>query len=244
MARRRKRSKRRSKYILLFLLGSVLSACIYFYYEYTKKFTTPQELNLPVIPEGYNSYGIDISRYQGDIDWDLFMEKSDTLISFIYCKATEGINHVDRKWESNRKALRELNLLHGCYHFFRPEGDAIEQAEHFLRYYSDMDQELPPVLDSEIETSSEELILNMKKWLAHVENATGRRPIIYTSNHIYTTKFKDKFSGYKFWIANYNPGGPEASDESIVMWQYTDKGSVPGIYGPVDMNYSKINYRD
>lgn len=242
--RRKKRAKRRSKYFLVLLLGGILSVAIYFFFEYKRNYTTPNELELPTIPQGYNSYGIDISHYQGEIDWDMYREISDSLISFVYCKATEGVDHVDRNWNSHKASLREAKILHGCYHFFRPNSDAIAQAEHFLKHYSVTDQELPPVLDSEIEGPTEQMVLNMKKWLEHVEDKTGRRPLIYTSNYMYNTKFKEKFPGYKFWIANYNPGGPDVNDENIVMWQYTDKGSVPGIYGPVDMNYSKINYRD
>lgn len=244
MAKRRRRSKRKSKRLIYIFLVGVFSIFIYLFFDWQKNHTTPQNLDLPKIPSGYKSYGIDISHHQGDIDWNLYKEKSDSLIQFIYCKATEGKDHIDKNWNSHRAFLEDAKILHGCYHFFRPQTDPIEQAEHFLSQYSNEKQALPPVLDSEIDAPKEELILKMKQWLKYVEEKTGRRPIIYTSNFLYNTTFKGNFEGYKFWIANYNQNGPDVHDPAIVMWQFTDKGSVPGIYGPVDVNYSKINYRD
>jgi lysozyme len=66
--------------------------------------------------------------------------------------------------------------------------------------------------------------------------------VIYTSHHFYRTKFQGKFPGYKFWIANYNPQVSGMEDPNIICWQHSDEGSVPGIAGPVDMNFTKIVY--
>lgn len=201
------------------------------------------ELSLDELPAGFNSYGIDVSRYQGTIDWDAFFNHSDSLMTFVYCKATEGCDHVDSQWKRNRTELVRRGKAHGAYHFFIPSKDPIIQAEHFLANYATDDNDLPPVLDAEIEGNSiTALIKNMTLWLKHVEIKTGRRPIIYTSYHIYTTIFKSRFDGYKFWIANYNKNPKGFDDEDILHWQYSDKGKVPGISGDVDLNYSKVKF--
>ena len=213
------------------------------YREAQKFIKSSTELNLEELPMGFNSYGIDVSRYQGVIDWDVFFDKSDSLMTFVYCKATEGCDHVDSQWKRNREELVRRGKPHGAYHFFIPSKDPIDQAEHFLKHYSTEANDLPPVLDAEVEGSSNATLMkNMTLWLNHVEIKTGRRPIIYTSYHIYTTIFKSNFDGYKFWIANYNKNPKGLDDENILHWQYSDKGKVPGISGDVDLNFSKVKF--
>ena len=200
-------------------------------------------LNLEPLPQGFVGHGIDVSHHQGTIDWDLFHESCDTMISFVYCKATEGISHVDSKWKENRRFLIDYGITHGAYHFFSPNTDAIAQAQHFLNHYTLNIDDLPPVLDAETEAQNDQkLIDGMLTWLKFVEEETGRRPVIYTSHHFYKTKFRGKFQGYKFWIANYNKHVSGMENPDIICWQHSDHGYVPGIEEPVDMNFTKIKY--
>ena len=200
-------------------------------------------LNLPELPDGFSSYGIDISHHQGDIDWNTTFEATDSLLSFVYCKATEGLNHVDSQWKNNREELISHGVRNGAYHFFLPKKDPLLQAAHFLKHYTTLDGDLPPVLDVEVEgTSDAQLIENMKIWLKKVEEVTGMRPVIYTSHHFYKTKFSKQFNDHKFWIANYNKNVNDLDREQIIHWQFSDEGTVPGIEGNVDMNFSKIEF--
>jgi lysozyme len=195
------------------------------------------------LPEGFHSHGVDISHYQGEIDWDTFSEETDSIISFVYCKATEGVSFVDKRWESNEEALREHEIPFGAYHFFIPGANAQVQADHYLNNYTPQQNDLPPVLDVETEgVTDEALIRNMREWLSIVEQATGKRPVIYTSFNFYYEKFRNKFAGYKFWIANYNDRPDRMTDDAIIHWQYSDRGTVPGINGAVDLNVSKIDF--
>jgi len=211
------------------------------YREWNRSNGAHKELIHREIPEGFNSYGIDVSHHQGEIDWDLFFTSRDSMINFIYCKATEGLHHVDSKWEQNRAALNGRKPRLGAYHFFLPNKDAKQQAAHFLVNYRAKTNYLPPVIDVEIETDfNSELIKNVTIWLNYVESRVKQRPIIYTSHHLYKTIFEGKLNGYKFWIANYNKNPSGLEDTNIVLWQYTDKGSLAGITEDVDLNYSKI----
>ena len=238
-SRRRKSRKRILIGYALLLLFAVLA-----YREWQKINASSSALDLRELPEGFVSYGIDISHHQGKIDWEASFTALDSLVSFVYCKATEGVNHVDSQWERNREQLIAHKVLHGAYHFFLPQKDPALQAKHFLSHYKPLQDDLPPVLDAEIEViSNKKLVKDMLIWLKMVEQETGKRPVIYTSHNLYRTVLKEAFVDYKFWIANYNKNVSGLEDEQIIHWQYSDKGEIPGIQGNVDLNFSKIEFR-
>ncbi len=237
MARKR---KTKSRFLITVTVLLLLFTLLYYKWGHRGSNTV---LELPPLPAGFASHGIDISHHQGAIDWELFHTSSDSLLGFVYCKATEGVTHVDSRWDENRKSALSLGIAHGAYHFFLPKSDALAQANHFLAHYKHQQSDLPPVLDAETEAISDtELRKRMLIWLKQVEQVTGKRPVIYTSHHFYRTKFKGKFPGYKFWIANYNKQVGGLDDPDVLIWQYSDHGSVPGIQEKVDMNFSKITY--
>lgn len=241
MAQYRKRRKKR-RFTLGVLSVLILATAYLAYYKSTSP-SNSELIGLREIPPNFKSHGIDISRYQGDIDWNVFFDQADSIISFVYCKATEGISHVDDHYVQNREALRQHNKAFGVYHFFTPSLNAESQADHFLNNYSPNANELPPVLDVETESVSDsKLIARMKEWLEIIEDKTGKRPIIYTSYHFYNTKFKNEFKDYQFWIANYSYRNDRMKDDRIIHWQYSDKGGVPGIKGAVDLNFSKQEF--
>ena len=147
--RRKKRSKNRITSVLLLLF---LGGIGYFVYlNYFPKRTQPAEISeLPLLPIGFRSYGIDISHHQSEIDWDVFFEQNDSTIQFIYCKVTEGEMLADREWERNHARLFKEKMPHGGYHFFRPSVDPTLQANHFLKHYNHRETILPPALDVEV----------------------------------------------------------------------------------------------
>ncbi len=243
MAKRRKR--RLKKRINLFILLIVLAIGAYFTYI---NFISPSKKiirfeHLPELPEGFKTYGIDISHHQGEIDWDAFFDANDSLVRFVYCKVTEGETLMDRQWKINRTRLIEEKIPHGGYHFFIPSVNPLSQAKNFLRNYNARQNDLPPALDVETEGVSDEvLIQSMLVWLKEVERVTGKRPIIYTSYNFYDEKFRGKLDGYLFWVANYSTRSDRFTDEQIIHWQFSEKGKIPGIDGFVDLNYSKIDF--
>lgn len=236
-----KRKKRKSGWNIIFPIIFILGVLLVFLLVKTQfKKSSPNQFK--ALPTSFYSYGIDVSHYQGNINWNKVI-KGDSSISFVYCKATEGLELIDRRWKQNREALKQLKVPHGAYHFFRPKLSAKEQANHFLNNYQSIQSDLPPVLDAEtIEVSNTQLIIAMKIWLEIVEKKTGKRPLIYTSYHMYSTFLKEAFKDYKFWVANYTYVPSRFKDEQILHWQFTDQGKVNGIKGNVDVNFSKINF--
>lgn len=197
------------------------------------------------IPKNYKSFGIDVSHHQGEIDWHSILSHQFTPhLDFIYLKATEGKDHIDSQWKQNRKQLLKAKKKHGAYHFFRPYTDPVLQAQHFLNHYKVEVNDLPPVIDVEVESSSDEqLVKDVTLYIKEIENKTGRRPIIYTSYHFYLTKFRNEFEDYKFWIAAYTKPFVVPKDERILYWQFTDQASLPFHKGiKVDLNVGRVHF--
>lgn len=245
----KKTTKRKSKFplkpVIIVGLLLVLIGLVYVFYKKDHKIINRQQV-IKSIPPGFPSFGIDISHHQGKIDWDNLLKKEhyDTIIHFVYCKATEGSDHIDTRWEKNRAELQKLAVPNGAYHFFLPKSAPLPQAKHFLNHWKKSDLDLPPVLDIETEGfSDDDLRAKMKIWLEEVEKQTGMRPVIYTSLNFFETKFMDHFKNYKFWIAAYSRRPDCIEDSRIIHWQYSETGELPGIDEKVDFNVSKISYR-
>ena len=246
---RQNKNKDKSKYTLFFsllIIASVLGGIILLNHRYqSKKDKNKLHDFVLKIPGGFKSVGIDVSHHQGDVPWEKWFSKSplDTLIDFVYCKATEGSNFIDSKWEKNRKTLNDLGVTNGAYHFLNSNTYSIPQAKHFLKHWKHQDIDLPPVLDVETDGPSDKILIdNMYDWLEYVEKETGIRPIIYTNAHYFETKFKNEFKDYQFWIASYTFKPKCINDKRVIHWQFTDKGSLPRIDEKIDVNVSKIKF--
>lgn len=201
-----------------------------------------------IMPKGYSIHGIDISHHQYNINWDsLETARFDTVpLTFIFIKATEGNDFVDKQFETNFYQARKHGFTRGAYHFFSPDSDPLEQAKLFIDNVKLTTGDLPPVLDIERAGNDSKDILTEKvlKWLRYTEKHYGVSPIIYASK-----KFKDKylsdsrFSSYPYWIAHYYKESLDY-DNAWSFWQHTDIGIVPGIKGDVDMNVFNGNLGD
>ena len=185
------------------------------------------------------SIGIDVSEYQGKISWSYV----DTLekkypIHFVFIRATVGKDRQDYQFETNWLGAKANKMIRGAYHYYRPNENSLEQAELFISTVQLQKGDLPPVLDIEKlpkNQSIENLKIGLKRWLKAVESHYGVRPIIYTGERYYNDFLKEEFADYLFWIANYNFYREEI-DSDWLFWQFTEKASVPGIKGNVDVN--------
>lgn len=182
--------------------------------------------------------GIDVSEYQGEIDWkQVRFVENNFPIHFAFIRATVGKDKVDHQFETNWKAANE-NLIRGAYHYYRPNENSLKQAELFIRNVKLKPGDLPPVLDIEVvprEQSMDRLKVGLKRWLQKVTLHYKTKPIIYTNEKFYEAFLKEEFGEYPFWIANYNFFVEEMQDDWL-LWQFTEKGTVSGIDGNVDVN--------
>lgn len=194
-----------------------------------------------------NSFGIDVSQYQGKIIWDsvrLINEKFP--IDFIFLRATMGERAKDSRFDQNWEAVKSINKLRGAYHYFRPNENSIKQADNFIKTVKLKPGDLPPVLDIEERPrrqSMDSLRVGLKRWLDKVEAHYKVRPIVYSGDSYFTDFLEKEFKDYKLWIANYNfwLESPKAHWD---IWQFSERGSVNGIKGYVDLNMYHSDVED
>ncbi len=194
-------------------------------------------------PTDYSVHGIDVSKYQGDIDWSAVKQSG---VSFAWIKATEGGDVVDTKFAQNWFLAKAAGLPRGAYHFAYWCRPAQEQAAWFLANVPYDPDALPPVLDVEWNGNSktcakrlprDEAISAMRIILAAMEKAYGKRPVIYTSVDFYRDVMAGEFTDYPIWVRSvkYFPS-VKYGDRRWHFWQHTAEGHVPGIHGYVDRN--------
>jgi lysozyme len=177
--------------------------------------------------------GIDVSHYQGRIDWTAVEGEG---IAFAFVKASEGATFVDPAFARNWTALGGTRIARGAYHRFRPRVDAVAQARHFLAVAPVTDGGLPPVLDVEsVEgVSDARLVSGVRAWLAEVERATGRRPIVYTKPRFRREHLGRALDDYPLWTAEYGVDAP--SIDRWALWQHSEHGRIAGIAKEVDLD--------
>lgn len=183
--------------------------------------------------------GLDVSEYQGKIDWELVETiESNYPLEFVFIRATAGNDREDGQFEENWLGAKERKIIRGAYHYYRPNENSLEQAKLFIKTVKLKKGDLPPVLDIEKlpkGQSLDSLKVGLRRWLNAVEAHYKVKPIIYTGEKYYDDFLKKDFSDYLFWIANYN-FYREKIGEDWLFWQFTEKASVPGIKGNVDVN--------
>lgn len=183
--------------------------------------------------------GIDVSEFQGEIDWETVETVEEKFpIAFVVIRATAGNNKADSQFKTNWLGAKKKKLIRGAYHYYRPNENSLEQAELFIKTVHLHKGDLPPILDIEKlpkEQSLANLKLGLRRWLNAVEAHYKVKPIIYTGEKYYDDFLKEEFSDYLFWIANYN-FYREKLDDHWLFWQFTEKASIKGIKGNVDVD--------
>ncbi|WP_441926243.1 glycoside hydrolase family 25 protein [Paenibacillus sp. 2TAF8] len=191
-----------------------------------------------------NTQGIDVSRYQGNIDWAKVKASG---MTFVFIKATEGRTYIDPNFQKNVTGALGAGMMVGTYHFFRGTSVEIAKAEA-AHYANTLNQiggaktlQLPPVMDYENNPenlSKAQMNTVAKVFLTELQRLTGVKPIIYTGNS-FAANFDTSLGSYDLWIARYsNTRVPndQPAWKRWTFWQYTDSGKVNGISGNVDMN--------
>lgn len=194
-----------------------------------------------VCADGPTVFGIDVSKWQGDIDWDRVAAAG---VRYAFIRTSHGLLVLDEKFERNWAEARRVGILRGVYQYFSPGQDAQDQANYVLDQLAEHGQgELPPVIDVE-ETDGRrppEIVAAVGEWMDVMEPALGINPIIYSGRYFWQDNVgnSDAFSDHPLWHPQYTqaacPNIASAWDDWL-FWQHSSTGRVDGIRGNVDMN--------
>ena len=195
-------------------------------------------------PRDYPIHGIDVSKYQGQIDWNAVAASG---VKFAWIKATEGGDHLDEQFQTNWQASRLAGIPRGAYHFVYWCRSPMEEMKWFEANAPVEDDALPPVLDVEPTPESrtctrhlerDQTVADMRIMLEEMERHFGKRPVIYTSVDFYESILSDgALSEYPMWVRStkHHPS-VRYGQRAWKFWQYQADGHVPGIEGKVDRN--------
>lgn len=194
-------------------------------------------------PKDYPVHGVDVSRWQGDIDWVTLKKQG---ANFAWIKASDGTDHMDPMFMENWRGAARAGIARGAYHFFYWCSLAEVQADWFIRNVPKEKGALPPVLDVEWNAHSKScktrpdqatVIAKMKVFLDKLERHYGQRPVIYTAPDFYADNLRGQFKEYTFWLravaehpSKVYPGRP------FGFWQYSGTGMADGVDHKIDLN--------
>lgn len=189
------------------------------------------------------SDGIDVSQYQGIIDWEHVKNHIDFAI--LRCGFGQDLpGQDDPTFRRNADECTRLNIPFGVYlySYATDEKAALSEAKHVLRLIKDYRMAYPIYLDLEDPTigrlTNDQIERISRVWVDEMTK-NNYFPGFYASYYWWTTKLTGGlFKRYTKWVARY---ADELNAEGYDMWQYTDNGFVEGINTPVDRNYC---YRD
>jgi GH25 family lysozyme M1 (1,4-beta-N-acetylmuramidase) len=193
-----------------------------------------------VCADGPTLTGVDVSFYQETIDW---AKVKNAGVSFAFIRVSDGLSYPDSRFAANWAGAKNVGIVRGAYQFFRPNQDPTAQADLLVDAIGTLAPgDLPPVIDIEATggQSAATIVARAQVWADRVEARLGVRPIVYTGKYFWQDNVGSsaKFVDHPLWVAQYTSQCPDLPTPWTrwAFWQYTDKGSIPGIPGGVDMN--------
>ena len=184
-------------------------------------------------------HGIDVSHYQGRINWDVVAQQPN--VHYVYIKATEGVKTIDDRYEYNFRECKRVGLKVGSYLFFRPHLSARAQFDLFCSVVDTKSQDLLPLIDAEAIKGVSIPVFQQRllELCSLFEKEYGVKPLIYTGRNFYNRNIhgNPRLSEYKYFIASYSLDEPELNgNDDCLLWHYSATGRVSGSRGNVDMS--------
>ncbi len=196
----------------------------------------PQEAH----PEQWEIFGVDVSSYQGEVDWPTLAGQG---VDFAFIKATEGSGSADRYFSQNWVNAQAAGVMVGAYHFFSYDSPGQTQADNFIAQVPVTEGALPPVVDIEFygdklqnppEREAVKAILD--PLLERLEARYGHKPILYVTYRSYKLYIKGDYQAYPLWVTR-----PLVApiDKNWTFWQYSHSARLAGYRGSeecIDLN--------
>lgn len=186
--------------------------------------------------------GIDISEWQGDIDFQAVKENG---IEIVYIRAGEGSDYEDAYFQSHYEGAKKSGLKIGFYHYVTATSTikAKEQAHYFASLIEDKTMDCKPAMDFESFStlSNSEINEIATIYLETLAQLTGTTPMLYSDAFNAGNLWESSLTAYPLWVAEYDVTSPHTLGhwETWVGFQYSDTGQINGISGNVDLDYFK-----
>lgn len=210
---------------------------------------TDVEQAATVCADGPRTFGIDVSKWQGTIDWgDVRADGA----RYAFIRVSDGVDYPDARFQGNWDGAKQAGVLRGAYQFFRPDESAIAQADLLIdAVLEGGPADLPPVIDVEVTggRSASTIVAQIATWIDRVEDRLGVQPIIYSGKYFWQDHVGNSraFRDHPLWHPQYTSAScPNIADawDDWAFWQYSAEGRVAGISGDVDMNRFNGGFED
>jgi lysozyme len=193
--------------------------------------------------EDYPVRGVDVARYQGDIEWETLARQN---VSFAYIKATEGSSHTDPYFARNLDGILQTGLYAGAYHFFSFESSGASQAAHFIETVPNNSRLLPPVVDFEFYGDKRKnppdrakAVEELSAMLSILAEHYGKTPVIYVTKDTYAKYIAGGFKEYPIWYRDVFRTPLLSDEREWTFWQFSNRHRLKGYTGKekfIDMN--------
>ncbi|WP_042419347.1 lysozyme [Streptacidiphilus anmyonensis] len=198
--------------------------------------------------------GVDVSSYQGTVDWATLWNSG---VRWAYTKATEGTYYTNPDFAQQYNGPYNVGMIRAAYHFATPDTTSGGvQADYFVNHgggWSADGRTLPGVLDIEWDPygaacyglSQSAMVSWISGFLNEYHARTGRWAVIYTATS-WWVQCTGNYGGFAaddpLWIANYNgsPGTLPAGWGYYTMWQYTDSGPYVGDHDEFNGDITRV----
>ncbi len=196
----------------------------------------------------YPIAGIDVSKHNGDIDYD---KVRDDDYQFVFIKASEGKTYKDPAFDRNHRDASKAGLKVGAYHFFRKNRTGQEQADNFLSAIKGKTFDLPLVIDLEDDWGngaavSRKTAIERVMTMIDILHKKGYQVMIYTNLDGYEKYYQNMLVDCDLWLCSFtSPDLLPHLPHSIQ--QFSHEGNVAGVKGDVDLNVfrgSKSEWND
>ena len=189
-----------------------------------------------VCAKGATVEGVDVSHYQGSIDWKAVKGAGR---EFGVASVGDG-SYQDPTFATNWAGMKAAGMIRGAYQFFEPGEDPVMQADIMIAKVGTLGAgDLPATLDVEVTGGQSGAVItaHIHTWVDKVKAGTGKAPIIYTGKYFWNGNVgSSDFAATPLWIAAYGVTCPDTPVPwtNWLIFQYSDKGVVSGIAGGVD----------
>ena len=222
--------------LLVFIALCVLAVGLFFFLRWRGYILLPQEAD----PPQWEVFGVDVSSYQGDVDWPVLAGQG---VDFAFIKATEGSGMQDRCFAQNWADAQAAGVRVGAYHFFSYDSPGETQADNFITQVPVTAGALPPVVDIEFygdklqnlpERADVKAVLD--PLLARLEAHYGQKPILYVTYRSYALYIRGEYQDYPLWVTRPILAPLE---KDWTFWQYSHSAELEGYRGSegrIDLN--------